>query len=136
MLEYKRWMRRAQLAAAILFWPAIAVVVWGELKPSTHGPEGWDKVLHFIAYFGLASIATLALGRRKAALWAAFALAVFGGILEIVQGYVGRDAEWGDELANIVGVCAGLAAGLLTLALLQRITAVGATGERPNETVR
>lgn len=103
------------------------MVVWGELKPSTQGPEGWDKVLHFTAYFGLAGIATVALGARKPALWAAFALAVFGGILEIVQGYVGRDAEWGDELANIVGVCAGLAAGLLTLALLRRMAAAGAT---------
>jgi hypothetical protein len=43
---------------------------------------------------------------------------VFGGILEIVQSLVGRDAEWGDELANIVGVCAGCAAAWLTLHLV------------------
>jgi len=102
-----------------VFLPALAIVVWGELKPSTHGPEViWDKVLHFTAYFGLAGIATVALGRRKASIWAAFALAVFGGILEIVQSLVGRDAEWGDELANIVGVCAGCAAAWLTLHLV------------------
>jgi len=117
------WIRRAKSAAAVLFWPAIAVVIWGELKPSTQGPEGWDKVLHFTAYFGLAGIATLALGRTRAAVWAALALAAFGGILEIVQGFVGRDAEWGDELANIVGVCAGFAAGLLTLRVLRRVAA-------------
>src|SRR5438046_714846 len=29
-----------------VFLPALAVVVWGELKPSTPGPDGWDKVLH------------------------------------------------------------------------------------------
>jgi VanZ family protein len=103
-----------------LFLPALAVVVWGELKPSTQGPEGWDKVLHFTAYFGLAGIATVALGSRRAAMWSALALAVFGGILEIVQGFVGRDAEWGDEFANIVGVCAGLAAGLLARKILRR----------------
>jgi VanZ family protein len=112
------WGRRIARWIAV---PAIGVVVWGELKPDTHDPQiGWDKLLHFTAYFGLAGIATVALGRGKAALWAAFALAAFGGILEIVQGFVGRDAEWGDELANIVGVCAGLAAGLLTLRILRR----------------
>ena len=108
-------------AAAWLFPVALAVVVWGELKPSAHGPEGWDKVLHFMAYFGLAGLATVAFGRLRPALWAGLALAVFGGVLEIVQSFVGRDAEWGDELANIVGVGAGLAAGLILLRLVGRL---------------
>ena len=122
-MEHNRWRRRAQLAAATLFWPAIAVVVWGELKPSTHGPEtGFDKILHFTAYFGLAAIATVALGRSRAALWAALALATFGGILEIVQSFVGRDAEWLDEVANIAGAFAGFGAGLLTVHLMTRLS--------------
>jgi VanZ family protein len=113
------WARRT---AKWLFLPALAVVIWGELKPSTHGPEViWDKLLHFIAYFGLAGIATVALADRVRAIAAsALALAVFGGILEIVQSFVGRDAEWGDEAANIVGVFAGSAAALMLLRLLQR----------------
>ena len=94
-------------AAAWLFPLALAVVVWGELKPSHHGPEGLDKLLHFIAYFGLAGIASVALGRTRPALWAALALAAFGGVLEIVQSFVGRDAEWGDELANISQLAPG-----------------------------
>lgn len=118
----RRWIRQCQIAAAILFWPAIAVVIWGELKPSTPGPQViWDKLLHFTAYFGLAGIATVALGRLRPAVWASLALALFGGILEIVQSFVGRDAEWGDELANVIGVCAGVAAGLLTLHILSRL---------------
>ena len=92
-----------------IFLPALALVIWGELKPSGDGPVVWDKLLHFTAYFGLAGIATIALGRRKAAAWAAVALGVFGGVLEIVQSFVGRDAEWGDELANALGVAVGLA---------------------------
>jgi len=93
--------------------------MWGELKPSTHGPEVfWDKLLHFAAYFGLAGLATVALGRNRRSLLAALALASFGGILEVVQSFVGRDAEWGDELANVMGVCAGCAAAWLTLRLV------------------
>ncbi len=55
------WVRRAGLW---LFWPALAVVVWGELTP--HPPSVvnhfWDKSQHFIAYFGLALLATLGWG--------------------------------------------------------------------------
>jgi VanZ family protein len=112
-----------------MFLPALAVVVWGELKPSTHGPEViWDKLLHFTAYFGLAGMATVALGRLRPAVWAGVALALFGGLLEIVQAFVGRDAEWGDELANVIGVCAGVASGLLTLHILARLGAAGFRG--------
>jgi VanZ family protein len=55
-----------------------------------------------------------------------FALAAFGGILEIVQGFVGRDAEWGDELANVLGVCAGATAAGVILWFLRRETKGGA----------
>ena len=113
------WYRRF---ARWIFVPALVLVVWGELKPSTHGPEvTWDKLLHFTAYFGLAGIATVALGRGKASLWAAFALALFGGILEIVQSFVGRDAEWGDEIANVFGAGMGLAAGWASLWVVEQL---------------
>ncbi|MBV9063841.1 MAG: VanZ family protein [Alphaproteobacteria bacterium] len=102
--------------ARFIFFPALAVVVWGELKPSAHGPEnGLDKVFHFTAYFGLAGIATVALGERRLAIKAAAGLALFGGILEIVQSFVGRDAEWGDQAANAAGVCAGVIAAWQTV---------------------
>jgi hypothetical protein len=39
-----------------------------------------------------------------------------------VQGFVGRDAEWCDEAANIVGVGAGFGTALLTVRLIERIT--------------
>jgi VanZ family protein len=79
----------------------------------------WDKLEHFTAYFGLAGIATVALGRLRHAVWAAAGLAAFGGILEIVQSFVGRDAEWGDEFANIIGACAGLLAGWQTVRVVR-----------------
>jgi VanZ family protein len=120
-----------------IFLPALVLVIWGELKPGVQGPQViWDKLLHFTAYFGLAGIATVAVGRRRAALWAALALAIFGGILEIVQSFVGRDAEWGDELANVLGAGLGLTAAWFSLRIVQQFVSNSASRRGADETVR
>jgi len=49
---------------------------------------------------------------------AAIALILFGGALEILQAFTGRDAEWLDEAANTIGVLTGACAGLLFLRLV------------------
>ena len=102
----------ARIADEILFYPALVLVVWGELTPTEPHFVDWfgnltDKALHFIAYFGLAAMAAAALKRRRAVLLASLGLIVLGGVLEIVQGFVGRDMSFYDELANIAGVIAG-----------------------------
>ena len=102
-----------------LFWPAVALVVWGELTPSPP-PElkdFWDKAEHFTAYGGLAGMASLALGLQRRLAWAILGILVLGGTLEILQTYTGRDGDILDMAANTLGVIAGLgaAAGLLTL---------------------
>jgi VanZ family protein len=103
-----------------LFWPALAVVVWGELKPQPLPleVETPDKLLHFLAYFGLAAIAAAAFARRRAVLFALLGLVALGGALEILQGLTGRDAEWLDEAANALGASAGALAGLLFVRLV------------------
>jgi VanZ family protein len=104
--------------AAILFWPALIVVVWGELTPHPPRIEAPDKLLHFIAYFGLAGIAVVALGRRYVVA-VILALIVLGGALEILQMFTGRDAEWLDEAANTAGAVLGAGCGLLFLRLVR-----------------
>ena len=108
-------------AAFWLFWPAMAVVIYGQLSPDPEAnlPDlGWDKLLHFTAYFGLSLLATLAWGRRVHALLILAVVLALGGALEIIQSMVGRDAEWGDMLANTLGAMlgTGLAVGALTIA--------------------
>jgi len=103
------WMRRA---GAIFFWPALAVVLWGELTPhppKLAGPWLWDKLDHFTAYFGLMVLATLGWGLRRSLVWVFLGLVAMGGGLEIIQSMVGRDGEWGDFFANSLGAMAGLA---------------------------
>jgi len=117
----ERLVSRARKWAFWLFWPALMVVVWGELTPHPPALEVAvsDKLLHFTAYFGLAAIATTALGRARA-LQIALSLALLGGALEILQGLTGRDAEWLDEAANALGAGLGALTGLVLLRLLAK----------------
>ncbi len=113
-----------------LFWPGVALIVWGELTP--HAPDlssilGWDKFQHFIAYFGLASMATVVIGLRRRLVLAILGVILLGGLLEILQAFTGRDPEVMDFVANCLGALAGTTAGSIFLLL----SPAGALGERP-----
>ena len=115
------WVRRA---GAWLFWPAAAVVAWGELTPTPprlEGPFLWDKLDHFTAYFGLALLATLGWGLRRSLVWVFLGVLALGAGLECLQALVGRDAEWSDMLANGLGAAAGAGLAALYLALPRRL---------------
>jgi VanZ family protein len=115
-MDRRRFAALLRRAALWLFWPAVVVVMWGELTP--HPPhleaETSDKFLHFLAYFGLCGIATVALSGRRVVL-VVLAMILLGGALEIAQSFTGRDAEWLDEAANSAGAVMGALSGLLFL---------------------
>lgn len=113
------WVRRA---GAWLFWPAVAVVVWGELTPQPPAAAAllWDKAEHFLAYFGLTLLASLAWGLRRSLVWVFLAMVALGGALEIIQAFVGRDAEWGDFFANDLGALVGLTMAVVYLKIPRR----------------
>lgn len=99
-----------------LFWPAVALIVWGELTP--HPPDlssflAWDKAQHFIAYFGLAAMATMVLGLNRRLVWAIIAVILLGGALEILQNYTGRDPDIFDFIANTIGALCGTTISIL-----------------------
>jgi VanZ family protein len=99
-----------------LFWPGVVLIVWGELTP--HPPDltsviAWDKAQHFIAYFGLAAMATLVVGVHRRLALAILGVILLGGALEILQGYTGRDPDIFDFAANSIGALSGAAVGVL-----------------------
>jgi VanZ family protein len=116
------WLHAARLADLVLFYPAVVVVIWGELTGSEpqliQGSN--DKLLHFIAYFGLAAMAALGFRRRQWVALASLGLIVLGGVLEIVQGFIGRDMSLFDEATNTVGVIVGAFAGRIIIEALRR----------------
>jgi VanZ family protein len=114
-------MKWSQVLALYLFWPAVLLVAWGELTPHPPNLEAvfWDKSLHFIAYFGLVGLATVALEARRTVVWAVLGLVILGGVLEILQGFEGRDPSFYDEVANILGAVCGGCSGWLLMTLLQ-----------------
>ena len=93
------------LAVAILF-VSIALMI-GPAQALESASGVWDKAAHFVA-FGLILWSFGVLFRRLSRL-AAAALAIgLGAVVELVQGMVGRDAEWGDIFADSLGVVAAL----------------------------
>lgn len=113
--------------AVILFWPGVAVIAWGELTP--HPPsvfnDIWDKAEHFTAYFGLALMVTLAMGLSRRLPYALAGVLALAGLLEILQGYTGRDPEWSDMLANTIGWLMGWVLAAIFIAVTRPGPLVG-----------
>ena len=99
----------ARLARIGLVVAAVLAFVFAIL-PAVPGPETYnDKVLHGGTFFVLACLASV--GWRRSSIIVLFiALTAFGGLIEIVQGLdlLGRDADWMDLLADMVGAATGL----------------------------
>lgn len=83
----------------------------------------WDKAEHFIAYLGLTLLASLAWGLRRSLVAVFAGMVALGGALEIIQSFVGRDAEWGDFLANDLGALTGMTVAVIYLAIPRRLVA-------------
>lgn len=119
--KFLPWVRRA---GAWLFLPALAVVAWGELTPAPphliNDLFGWDKAEHFTAYFGLCLLASLGWGLRRSLVWVPLGIILLGAALEVLQGMVGRDSDWHDELANSLGALLGLVVAVTYLAIPRR----------------
>ena len=99
----------ARLADAVLFWPVLAFVLWGQLQAEGPNvlPEINDKLLHFGAYFVLGAMAGGAVRTRGQVKWAVLGLIAVGAAIELLQAYVGRETSLLDGLANGAGAIAG-----------------------------
>ncbi|MFO1330150.1 MAG: VanZ family protein [Rubrivivax sp.] len=105
---------RAQLrvASRALLLPTLAAVTWLALVPAPppQADTGWDKANHAMAFAVLALLAEGGWGPGRARAIAA-ALLAYGALIELLQTQLPpRSGEWGDWLADAVGVALGLLA--------------------------
>jgi VanZ family protein len=104
---------------------AILTVIIGSVLPSDSSPiqaldrlQISDKFEHVAAYLVLALLPALHEKRRFVLLSAVGAIALGVG-LEYVQLYSGwRDFEFADAIADAIGVCVGLGAGIVVRSIM------------------
>lgn len=112
---------------------AIALVLTGVLAtaiafltlspPMPVMPAGFltDKAYHVIAFIAFTALAfPTALLYARSLVWVIPAALMFGGVIELLQPYVGRSREGADLFADVLGVCVGVALGLAIRSVLRR----------------
>lgn len=106
------WAARPRIALALTMALALAVAI-ATLTPADNLPPvpGGDKLHHFLA-FGLLAV-PMAFARPQAVLWIILAVSAYGGVIEIIQPYVGRHGDVMDALANAAGAVSGGALGVM-----------------------
>ena len=93
---------------AFIFWSCLAVVLFLSLiPPAEHLPTvGWDKTNHVLAFSVLAILGCRTYPSHLAAVMAG--LLFYGGLIEVLQSFTpDRVAEWGDLIADGLGVMIG-----------------------------
>lgn len=119
----------------------LMLLYWLAMFAGTHWPRApqvglgiTDKALHFAAFCGLAFLLSAARSISRTMTLGTYAcifgvLAVYGALDEISQIPVGRDCEWLDFRADLVGTAVGLAVFALAHLLARAAYAGVATKE-------
>lgn len=99
--------RRIGFVLSILVGLVITILL---LVPASEIPgpevEGLDKVIHFVMFFALVLPAlTFA---PSSWVWVVPLAVVHGAVIEVIQPYFGRGMEFGDFVANTLGVLCAL----------------------------
>lgn len=103
-------MTRIALGTTALFALLIGYFTLTPVIP-VPGPPASDKLHHFIAFLVLCLPSAL-LAWPWAARVAVFAL-IYAGLIEIIQPYVGREGEWLDFWADVLGILVAYGLGLV-----------------------
>lgn len=74
-----------------------------------------DKLYHMLAFAGI--VLPCALFYKRSLIWLVPGLIGFGAAIELIQPFVGRDGDWVDFLADVVGI--GLGVGVAFVARIR-----------------
>lgn len=71
---------------------------------------GSDKLHHVLAFAALAF--PLPFARPRLVLPVILGVSAYGGLIEIIQPYFGREADWADFIADVIGAILGGVLGM------------------------
>lgn len=111
-MSHFRWLRRLHLSlfvVVILAWTIalLSPVPEAEAEQVLGSKEGmfyFGKTLHVVAYLLLTLFAGVMSYARCTWPWLAFGMFLHGGLIEILQPYVGRNGRWQDWCLDATGV--------------------------------
>lgn len=118
--------------ARVGFWCGVGIITVVSVLPGETVPQVglWDKLQHAISYAAIAALGGAGFGAARARLFIALGLITLGAVLEVAQIYVpGRSGEFGDGVANAIGVVAGLAVICLITYLWSVLTTENGDGD-------
>ena len=98
-------LRRLTIGGAVTIVLAVVIAVLTLAPMPSGGPTGADKIYHVLAFACLAF--PLPLVRPRLAVWVILGVIAYGGMIEMIQPFFGRQAEWADLVADGVGALLG-----------------------------
>ncbi len=104
--------------ARVGFWCGVGIITVASVLPAESMPQVdvWDKLQHVLSYAAVAAVGGAGFLATRARWLVALGLITQGGYLELVQNYIpGRFGDFGDGVANAIGVVAGIAAASLLM---------------------
>lgn len=103
----------------LLFWGAVAAILFFTLRPITVVVPGSDKTQHAIS-FGLLMLLAAPAFPRARPVNLAVALSALGAAIEFIQPYFGRSDDIRDWVADTIGIAIALFPVLVGRRLLMR----------------
>lgn len=111
---------RVQLISVTLTVLLAIVIAFLTLAPiSGKGVPGSDKLHHSLAFAALAF--PMPFARPGLVLPFIFSVIAYGGLIEVIQPFFGREGDWGDFLADIIGAVLGGVLGAQSGKWLRRL---------------
>lgn len=105
------------LAATIVLGVVIGFFTLAPI--SSKDVPGSNKTHHILAFMALAF--PLPLARPKLVWPVILGVSAYGGLIEIIQPFFGRGAEWGDFIADVIGATLGGLLGVQCSRWLRRL---------------
>ncbi|MDT8853827.1 VanZ family protein [Paracoccaceae bacterium Fryx2] len=105
MTQGQKKLRRIAICSAVTIVLALIIAVLTLAPMPSGGPSGSDKLYHILAFACLAF--PLPLVRPRLTIWVVVGVIAYGGAIELIQPFFGRQAEWADLVADGIGAILG-----------------------------